>query len=229
MFLSKSSNSKLIVAVALVLFPASIYLYFIVRLKNVPKLPYLGPREPVELVVDGETIVDTLYHKVSDFRFIAHTGKEITRQVMDDKICIVDFFFASCEGICPIMSSHLEKVQKHYEDFDDLLILSHTVDPERDSVFELNNYAQEYNANDEKWLFLTGDKKDLYQMARKSYFVSADEGDGGEEDFIHSELLILVDKEKRLRGHYDGTKMEDVERLIDDIAILVGEYQLVLK
>ena len=229
MFLSKNSKSKLFVVMALVLFPASIYLYFIVRLKSVPKLPYLGPREPVEMIVEGETIVDTVYHQVPDFSFIAHTGKEVTREDMDNKICVVDFFFSTCKGICPIMTTQLGRVQKYYEEFDDLLLLSHTVDPEGDSVSVLNDYASEYNAIEGKWLFLTGDKKELYEMARKTYFVSADEGDGGEEDFIHSELLILVDKEKRLRGHYDGTKPEDVDRLIDDIAILVGEYQLVLK
>ena len=229
MLSSKNSKSKLLVVTALVLFPASIYLYFIVRLKNVPKLPYLGPREPVEMVIDGETIVDTLYHQVPDFSFQAHNGKEIEEQIMENKICVVDFFFASCQSICPIMSNQLERVQKHYEEFDDLLLLSHTVDPERDSVSVLNKYANEHNASEDKWLFVTGSKKELYEIARKGYFVSASEGDGGEEDFIHSPMFVLVDKEKRLRGYYDGTDSTDVDRLIDDIRILIGEYQLTLK
>ena len=229
MFLSKNSKSKLFVVMALVLFPACIYLYFIVRLKNVPKLPYLGPREPVEMVVHGDTIIDTIYHQVPDFSFKAHNGKEIEEKVMENKICVVDFFFASCQSICPIMSNQLKRVQSHYDEFDDLLLLSHTVDPESDSVSVLNKYAHQHNADEGKWLFVTGSKKELYEIARNGYFVSASEGDGGKEDFIHSPMFVLVDKEKRLRGYYDGTDSTGVDRLIDDIRILIGEYQLTLK
>jgi protein SCO1/2 len=229
MILTQNNISKLIVLIALILLPGSIYIYFIARLKNVPKLPYLGPKEPIERVEKGQTIIDTIYHEVSPFSFVGHNGNEVTLHTMGDKICVVDFFFTSCQGICPLMSSQLERVQEHYSNFDDLLLLSHTVDPESDSISVLNSYAKEHNAKEDKWLFLTGSKIELYEMARKSYFVSASEGNGGEEDFIHSERFILIDKEKRLRGHYDGTDSVEVDRLIDDIAILIGEYQLVLK
>jgi protein SCO1/2 len=117
------------------------------------------------------------------------------------------------------------RVQKAYEDADDFMIVSHSVTPEIDSPAVLKEYAERYEAKPEKWVFLTGNKKLIYDLARKSYFAATTEGDGGVDDFIHTENFVLVDKEKRIRGFYDGTDPESVDQLITDIEILQQEYQ----
>jgi protein SCO1/2 len=221
--LSFNSIAKAAVFIVLLVIPATIYLYFIAQLKSLPKLGYFGPRDAISKTVDGELVTDTLYHKVPEFSFINQNNQVITDNHFKGRVYVADFFFASCQSICPIMSSQLERVQAKYRDNDQLGILSHTVDPESDSVAVLRSYASLHEALDNKWEFITGNKKEIYEIARKGYFVSASEGDGGEEDFIHSPYFVLVDTKKHLRGFYDGTDSLEVNKLLVDIDILLAE------
>lgn len=160
---------------------------------------------------------DTLYHTVSNFSFTNQLGQTITLEDVKNKNFVAEYFFVNCEGICPIMNKNMMKVAKAFENDTNLKILSHTVKPEEDSVSNLLAYAQRHNANAKNWWFLTGNKKALYRMARKSYLMNNEEGDGDKDDFIHTELFVLVDKEKHIRGFYDGTSDADVSKLITDI------------
>lgn len=181
-------------------------------------LPYFGPKAAMKAN-------DTVYHRVGDFRFINQYGKQVTQDQTEGKIYVTDYFFTTCKSICPIMNTQLVRVYREFSQQSDFLILSHTVDPETDSVAQLAAHAEKYGVKDERWLFLTGDKKSLYEMARKSYLLNAEEGDGGEEDFIHTQNFALVDKERHIRGYYDGTDSNDVSRLITDIKTLLKEYE----
>lgn len=193
-------------------------------------LPILGEKKIVERVgEDGERIVDTIYHTIQPFQFISHLGDTITEDRMKGKVTVVDYFFTTCPGICIDMAKNKLAIQEHFLNDRDVQIFSHTVDPETDSVAQLYRYAQDNYVNSKVWLLLTGPKKELYDQARKSYLITAIEGDGGPDDFIHSEKLVLVDKELRIRGFYDGTSKEDTEKLIKDIERLLVSYLVPMK
>jgi len=193
--------------------------YFINKNEQKPlrTLPYFGQKNTLK---KG----DTIFHTVKPFCFTDQYGEKITEETVKGKIYVTDFFFTTCQSICPIMSTELERVYKQFSNREDVLILSHTVAPEEDSVTILMGYAKLHGVKDRKWLFLTGDKKHLYEMARKSYLLNAEEGNGDEEDFIHTQNFALVDKERHLRGFYDGTDSLEVSRLIIDINLLLEEY-----
>lgn len=179
------------------------------------------------LPVIGEKTVsangDTLYHTIGDFKLTDQNGESITNQSVEDKIYVADFFFATCQSICPQMSSQLVRVQEAFKSDKRFLILSHTVNPMHDTVAVLNEYAKGYGALKDKWHFLTGDKKYIYGLAKDGYLVNALQDDGTPEGFLHSELFILVDGHRRIRGMYDGTDSTDVNRLIGDIRLLETE------
>lgn len=160
-------------------------------------------------------------HKVSDFHLINQNGKTITQDDYEGKIYVTDFFFTRCPSICPVMANNMVKLQQHFLENDDVMLLSLSVTPEMDSVPVLQSYAQKYNAQDSKWNIATGDKDHIYELARKSYFAVNDVSDGLLQDFIHTPNFILVDTEKQIRGIYDGTKHDEIERLIVDIDILL--------
>ena len=181
-------------------------------------LPIIGEKKLAG--VDG---TDTIYHAIQPFSFINQFHDTVTEKVIENKIYVVDFFFATCQSICPKMSSQLVHVQTAFKNDKDVLILSHTVNPLHDTVEVLNGYAQSYGAIKNKWHFLTGNKKAIYDLARYSYLVNALEEDGSAEGFLHSELFILVDAQKRIRGFYDGTDSVAVVKLISDITLLKQE------
>lgn len=180
-------------------------------------LPYYGQKNSMK---DS----DTSYHTVKPFMFTNQYNEKVTEETVKGKIYVTDFFFTTCQSICPIMSSELERVYKQFANRKDIMILSHTVSPEEDSVNVLMDYAKLHGVKDKKWLFLTGEKKHLYDMARTSYLLNAEEGNGDENDFIHTQNFALVDKERHLRGFYDGTDSIEVSRLITDINLLLEEY-----
>lgn len=193
--------------------------YFINKNEQKPlrTLPYYGQKNTVK---GG----DTSYHTVKPFMFINQYNEKVTEETVKGKIYVTDFFFTTCQSICPIMSSELERVYKRFENNPNILILSHTVSPEEDSINVLMDYAKLHGVKDKRWLFLTGEKKHLYDMARKGYLLNAEEGNGDEDDFIHTQNFALVDKERHLRGFYDGTDSLDISRLIIDINLLLEEY-----
>ncbi len=178
------------------------------------------------LPIYGEKTVlgtDTVYHTIQPFFFTNQYNEKITEKTVDHKIYVADFFFATCQSICPQMSSQLVEVQNAFKNDKDVLILSHTVNPMHDTVEVLNGYAKSYGAIKGKWHFLTGNKKEIYDLAKNSYLVNALQDDGTPEGFLHSELFVLVDSQKRIRGSYDGTDSVAVKKLIDDIKILKQE------
>lgn len=181
-------------------------------------LPVIGEKKLAG--VDGR---DTIYHTVQSFSFINQYHDTVSEKTIENKIYVADFFFATCQSICPKMSSQLVHVQNAFKNDNNVLILSHTVNPLNDSVEVLNGYAQTYGAAKNKWHLLTGNKKAIYDMARYSYLVNALEDDGTAEGFLHSELFILVDAQKRIRGMYDGTDSVAVVKLISDIKLLKQE------
>jgi len=164
------------------------------------------------------------YHKIADFKLVNQNGDTITQKNYEGKIYVADFFFTTCPSICPIMTKNMVAIQKEIINDDDVMLLSHSVTPEIDSVKQLKKYALEKGVKDKKWNLVTGDKKQIYELARKSYLAVKTTGDGGPFDMVHTENFILIDKEKRIRGFYDGTDSNDIERLLEEINILKEEY-----
>ncbi|MEH6513146.1 SCO family protein [Maribacter arcticus] len=193
----------------------------------VPKklLPVYSPAMVNSELVPEEIQHIRKYHTIADFSLTNQNGKIITQEDYKDKIYIADFFFTTCPTICPIMTKNMADIQKEIINDDDVLLLSHSVTPEIDSVAQLKKYALEKGVDDTKWNLLTGDKKQIYDLARKSYLAVKTDGDGGPFDMIHTENFILVDKQKRIRGFYDGTNKEDIKQLLTDLNILRASYQ----
>lgn len=193
--------------------------------KNNERLPVYAPTHINPRLVDSSLHLKSRGHFISDFELINQNGETVTGERLKDKIYVADFFFTTCPTICPKMADQMGRVYKKFYEDPEIMLVSHTVQPEVDSVEVLKEYAELHNADISKWIFLTGDKKQIYDLARKSYFAAVTEGDGGVDDFIHTENFVLVDKNKMIRGFYDGTSEEDVDRLIADIEILKREYE----
>lgn len=188
------------------------------------KLPIYNPSDLNKKLVDVSLQNVTKQHKVGSFELMDQNGNTVTEKDLEGTIYVADFFFTTCQSICPKMSKQMERVQEEFLDDGDIKFISHSVTPELDSVEVLKQYADQYGAVSAKWYLTTGSKQMIYDLARKSYFAVMTEGDGGKEDFIHTENFVLVDKDKRLRGFYDGTSTKDVDKLIDDIKTLKREY-----
>ncbi len=163
-------------------------------------------------------------HRVSDFSLTNQNSKTITQKDYDQKIVVADFFFTTCPSICPIMTNNMAILQEKIKNQSQIKLLSFSVTPQIDSVAQLKKYAQKNGVLDAHWNLLTGDKKEIYALARKSYFVAKNDGDGGPFDMIHTENFVLVDPDRRIRGYYDGTDEEDMETLWEDLQILKKEY-----
>lgn len=166
---------------------------------------------------------DTVYHTIQPFRFVDQDSTVITRENVDGKVYVADFFFTSCRTICPVMKTQMLRVYEQFKDDPQIIILSHTIDPEYDTVGLLKDYAERLGVSANTWHFLTGNKDSIYTIAEKSYFATAMEDSSEPDGFIHSGAFILVDGKQRIRGMYDGTKENDVDRLIKDIGRLKKE------
>ena len=201
---------------------AAVYMFYII-LKPVEVLPVYQPAEVNEKLVDSSIIHVAKYHKISDFKLTNQNGKEITQANYKDKIYVADFFFTTCQDICPVMTKNMYQLQEELKNDNQILLLSHTVIPEVDTVEQLKKYAIENNVDDSKWNLVTGDKKQIYELARKSY-LAVEDSNFNEYDMIHTENFMLIDKEKQIRGFYDGTNSEDINRLLKDIEILKQSY-----
>ncbi len=185
-----------------------------------PTLPIYQPSMVNNSLVDTTVQYVRKYHRIKDFKLVNQNGDTITQKDYQDKIYIADFFFTTCQSICPIMTDHMVKIQEQFKDDPEILLLSHTVTPEIDSVEQLKRYAKKKGVMDEKWNLVTGDKKEIYELARKSYLVAKSQGNGGKYDMVHTENFALIDKEKRIRGFYDGTNPEAIEQLVEDVKLL---------
>lgn len=176
-------------------------------------------------LVDSTLVYVKKYHSIADFKLINQNGDTVTQEQYAQKIYIADFFFTTCPTICPVMTANMVDIQKIIQDDDEVMLLSHSVTPEIDSVPQLKKYALEKGVIDAKWNLVTGDKKQIYELARKSYLAVLDDGDGGPYDMIHTENFILVDKERRIRGFYDGTSSDEVAQLLEDLKVLKSSYR----
>lgn len=193
-------------------------------LKPVKILPIYQPAEVSFELVDSSLQHVKKYHKIAPFRLINQNGNIITQKDYEGLIYVADFFFTTCPSICPIMTDNMAGIQAKLIEDNNVKLLSFSVTPAIDSVPQLKKYALEKGVNDAKWNLLTGDKKAIYTLARKSYFVVKEDGDGGPLDMIHTENFVLVDPEKRIRGYYDGTDKQAMETLLEDITVLKAEY-----
>ena len=177
-------------------------------------LPIYQPAQVEQELVDSTLYDVRKYHKIADFSLLNQNGEIITQDDYKDKIYVADFFFTTCQTICPIMTDHMANIQKEILNDDDIMLLSHTVTPEIDSVAQLKKYALKKGVNDAKWNLVTGDKKQIYELARKSYLAVKTVGNGDEYDMIHTENFMLIDKKKQIRGFYDGTDPEAIKQLL---------------
>lgn len=185
-------------------------------------------------MVNFELVDSTLQHvkkahRIANFRLINQNGLQITEKDYQDHIYIADFFFTTCPTICPKMTENMARIQTHILEDPQVKLLSHSVTPKIDSVAQLKKYALEKGVNDTKWNLVTGDKKQIYELARKSYLAVKTDGDGGPFDMIHTENFILVDPDRKIRGFYDGTDPEAMEQLLTDLKILKDEFPFTKK
>lgn len=192
--------------------------------KKEEKLPIFGYREVVAKEMDGKKVIDTVYHTIADFSFIDQDSAIVTNETFSGKIYVADFFFTSCRTICPKMKTQLLRVYDSIQALPDVAILSHTIDPEHDDVARLHDFADRLGVKSDKWHFVTGEQDNIYDIAQTSYFATAMIDKTEPDGFIHSGAFLLIDKQRRIRGKYDGTVEEDVNRLINDIHRLRAEY-----
>lgn len=219
-------NNSFIISLALIIFiPVICYFVFFNLMSDKflhsPKI--YGERKGVEKkMVGGKEQTDTIYHTIPDFKMVNQNGDTITQDFFEGKIYVADFFYGTCKTICPRMSSQMARLQGMFnpEKNINIRMISFTVDPATDTVASLKRYADNYQANDTIWQIVTGEKEAIYEVARKGFLLPVQEGDGGEEDFIHSDRFVLVDKDKHIRGFYNGTDSADVKKLADDIVLL---------
>jgi protein SCO1/2 len=200
----------------------TIYLFY-VALKPSKSLPIFNPSDINPELVDSTVQYISKYHTIADFSFVNQNGKTITQKDYEGKVYVADFFFTTCGSICPKMTTNLAEVQKAIINNPKVMLLSHTVFPEIDSIPVLKAYAIKNGVVDSKWNLVTGDKKAIYTMARKSYLAVKLGRPEQLYDMVHTENFVLVDTKRRVRGFYDGTKKEDMKRLIEDINFLCTE------
>ena len=193
---------------------------FYSALKPKKTLPIYNPSMVNPELVDSTIQYISKYHSIADFSFTNQNGKTITQKEYEGKIYVADFFFTTCGSICPKMTTNLVEVQKAIINNPKVMLLSHTVFPETDSVSVLKKYAIKNGVIDSKWNLVTGDKKQIYSLARKSYLAVKLGKPEELYDMVHTENFVLVDSKRRVRGFYDGTKKEDIARLIEDITFL---------
>lgn len=222
-----SRFKKIAYLVAILLLPSIFYLLLFIGKHNYRRLDFIGPREAV-LNSDGK--YDTNYHQIPYFEFINQDGKKVTRDDLLGHVYVTDFFFATCPSICPKMVTNMAYLQEHLKDNKNLRFLSITVNPQHDSVSVLKEYAKKVHADTENWSFVTGDVDSIYDIAFNGFFVSTQRDSIAPGGFLHSGMLILVDKNAHIRGYFDGTTHKVIkEQLIDAIDILYKEDVVPLK
>ena len=222
-------NKKLLKRYAPIVLTMTVFSAFVVSSfyyvnKPIETLPIYSPSMVSKELVEENIQFIKKYHKIKDFSMKNQNGETITQEFYNDKIYVADFFFTTCPTICPIMTENMGYVQEKIKNDSDVLLLSFSVTPEIDTVEQLKKYSLEKNVIDSKWNLVTGNKKDIYNLARTSYLFAKTNGDGGKYYMIHTENFVLVDKEKRIRGFYDGTNSKEMDQLLNDIKILKNSY-----
>ena len=220
---------RILYVVVLFLMVVPIGYYFLSDNSKTKPLPVINPIDVQQEMVDPEMLRIGRGHKVGTFRFENQDGTWITDADMKGKVSVVEYFFTSCKSICPIMNSQMQRIQRKFTQQNDVRIFSFTVDPDIDTVAQMKRYATAHQAKVGQWHFLTGKKADLYNLARRSFFVlkpaeAQNLGDAG-SDFIHTNNFVLIDRQMRIRGYYDGTNPKEVSLLQAHIAQLLAERQ----
>ena len=187
------------------------------------KLPILGVRKLIEKIIGGKTIIDTLFKKIPPFQFVNQDSMVVTNRDFDGRIYVADFFFISCPDVCPIIQRNMLTVYQKYKNNPQVKLLSYTIDPNHDTPSKLKNYAVELGVEDSQWEFLRGQKQAVFALAKNDYMVSVDDDTKGPGGFAHEGFFVLVDKERRMRGVYDGTNVQEVNKLMKDMDILLSE------
>ncbi len=202
--------------------------YYLQNQPKEEKLPVINPVDIIPEMVDPTVLMERkgYGHTIGDFTLVNQDSTIVTQQIIQDKVFVAEYFFTTCTNICPIMNKQMQRVHEKYKSQEDFRILSFSVDPEIDTVAQIKKYAEEHNAGP-NWYFITGEKERLYELARKSFFVlkpaeAENVGDAG-SDFIHTNNFVLVDKQRRIRGYYDGTSPTSVDSLMIDIGKLLKE------
>ena len=188
------------------------------------KLPIYSPSMVSDELVEEELRYVKKYHRISDFSLLNQNGNNVTQEDYKNKIYVADFFFTTCPDICPIMTGNMLYLQENLKDTN-VMLASFSVTPKIDTVEVLKEYSTLKGVDDARWNLMTGDKKQIYDLARKSYLVAKAIPDGKNHGMIHTENFVLVDRDKRIRGYYDGTNIEDMNKLLDDIQILIKSYE----
>ena len=196
---------------------------FYTALKPKKVLPVYQPAMVTPELVDESIQYVKKFHTIAPFSMTNQNGETITERDYENSIYVADFFFTTCPSICPIMTKNMAALQEQLSEYPQVKLLSFSVTPAIDSVAQLKRYAIKNNVDDNRWNLVTGEKKEIYSLARKSYLVVKDDGDGGPYDMIHTENFVLVDAKKRIRGYYDGTQARAMDTLLEDIKILVAE------
>jgi protein SCO1/2 len=211
---------KIAILLLILLVPSVAYLVLTTGKHNIKKLGHFGPKIP------GEKEGDTTYHSIPAFQFIDQDGKPFGDKDLEGKIYVANFFFTSCPSICPAMQTLMKKVQNQddFKKLKDFKLVSFTVDPETDSSARLKEFANKIQADSGRWYFLTGDKKALYDLASQGFLVNAMQDPTAPGGFLHSDMILLIDRNRHIRGIYEGTSLKDVKRLIDEIKVLIAEY-----
>lgn len=187
------------------------------------KLPYIGEPDVVKKMVDGKEVEEIIYPTIPDFSFQNQYGDTVTGKSFEGKIYVADFFFTTCPTICPVMKKNMLKVYQEFEENPDVKILSHSIDPGHDTVAVLKKYADDLGVKGTMWQFVTGNRDKIYEIGEKHYMVSAREDSAEAGGYIHSGHFVLIDKNKHVRGMYDGTTEEETKQLIEDIKVLLKE------
>ena len=201
----------------------AIVLLFFRALKPAPVLPIYQPVMVDPVLVDESIQYVKKYHRIGAFSFTNQNNENITDKDYDGYIYVADFFFTTCPSICPIMTDNMVYLQSLLAAYPDVKLLSFSVTPNIDTPAVLKQYAVEKGVDDRRWNMLTGNKKDIYKLARKSYLVVQEDGNGDEHDMIHTENFVLIDTKRRIRGYYDGTDINSVKKILNDIKILLKE------
>ncbi|MFT7588298.1 MAG: protein SCO1/2 [Limisphaerales bacterium] len=195
-----------------------------VQVKGVKTLPFYGEATFTPKWIEPGSEELSYFHKIPDFELYNQNGDTVRAATFDDKIYIADFFFTYCSGICPEMTTNMAGLQKEFETNDNVLLLSHTVTPLTDSIEVLKAYSNAHGVNDEKWHLVTGDRKQIYNLGRNYYFVEEDLGiDKRANDFLHTENFVLIDKNRHIRGIYNGLNSASIAQLVDDVNKLLEE------
>ena len=191
--------------------------------QSTDRLPILGQKELITKTVNGKTVTDSVEHSIPDFQFVSQDGDIVSARTMAGKIYVADFFFTTCPTICPKMKTQLKRVYDRFKGNPNVMLLSHTIDPTHDSVAVLREFAQSLGVEGKQWLFVTGDKEKIYDIGQNSYMVSAAEDASAPGGVVHSGAFILVDTKKHIRGIYDGTTAEGVDKLMADMDKVLAE------